>query len=135
MPKMDPQEKVQYVNDIFTLNGHLQFGPDQDWTANCTKKLNIPPKFPHWSYLCSSCMDSCKILIQISDSTLFSVSSRISYRWVWDDPITKNWMDRNKCLWHQWYHITIYWLSSVKLALKKNDPRSFFQIPVPPWFC
>ena len=39
---MDPQEKVQYVNDIFTLNGHLQFGPD----CKMYQKIEHSPQIP-----------------------------------------------------------------------------------------
>ena len=39
---MDPQEKVQYVYDIFTLNGHLKFGPD----CKMYQKIKYSPQIP-----------------------------------------------------------------------------------------
>ena len=78
---MDPQEKVQYVNDIFTLNGHLQFGPD----SKMYQKIKHSPQNPALVISMLIMRGFLQDFNSISDSTLFfSIIKNIlqmSLRW------------------------------------------------------
>ena len=64
---MDSQEKVQYVNDIFTLNGHLQFGPD----CKMYQKIEHSPQIPALVISMLIMHGFLQDFNSISDSTLF----------------------------------------------------------------
>ena len=70
---MDPQEKVQYVNNIFTLNGHLQTaiwtGPGLD--CKIYQKIEHSPQIPKLVISMLIMHGFLQDFNSISDSTLF----------------------------------------------------------------